>query len=469
MHRSPLWSITCSILLSTGAAQANTLVVNSLGDGTAAACAATCRLRDALSSANATDTIVFDPALTASATPNAPAVITMSSGEFVVNKNLTITGPGADLLVLDANASGRVLHVSTATTATVGGLTLRNGSVTSAANANGGGVLVDAGCALTLTGVTVRGNKSLSGSGTNAANGTGQPGSAGFAAAGGGVYSAGTLTLRDSALLDNEARGGQGGNGGSGANGGFGGNGGNGGVGGSGGAATGGGLYGTNTTTLVNVTFAGNAVYGGKGGNGGAGGMGGSGGSDGANAGGGSGGNARGGGVYVNTATAGAEIAFATFAAQVATPGLGGTSGGSGASNGPNGTISGLSLYGNGAGGVVLRGSVLADVLSSCGGTYSTTAQNLQAGIACLGFSVSNTDPKFSPINWNGGRTPNLLPRKGSAVLDAAANCSSAGGPVNNDQRALARPSDGNGDSNAVCDLGAVESDRLFDDGFEGT
>ncbi len=467
MRRSPRWSLAFCACLSAGATRANTLVVNSLGDGTAAACAATCRLRDALSSAIANDTIVFDPALTAAATPNAPAVIAMSAGEFVVNKNLAITGPGADLLVLDANAAGRVLHVTGGATATVSGLTLRNGRVISSTTANGGGVLVDAGNSLTLLGVSVLGNKTAAGAGTNGLATTGQNGGTGFAAGGGGIYSAGTLALRDSAVLDNEARGGQGGNGGSGTNGGFGSNGGPGGVGASGGAATGGGVFGTAATTMVNVTFAGNAAIGGGGGNGGAGGMGGTGGSDGANANGGNGGNARGSGIYINATTAGAQVAFATFAVQAGIPGLGGNSGGSGATNGANGTASGLSLYGNGAGGVVLRGSVVGDLVNACGGTYSTAFQNLQVGLTCLGFSVSNADPKFSPINWNGGRTPNFLARRGSPVLDTATDCSSSGGAVTSDQRGLPRPSDGNGDATAVCDLGAVESDRIFDDNLE--
>lgn len=468
MRRLPLWSVVYSILFANGGAHANTLVVNSLADGAAATCGATCRLRDALNSAIANDTIVFDPALTAGATPNSPAVITMSAGEFVVNKNLIITGPGADLLVLDANAASRVLHVMGTATASVSGLTLRNGNATSSGVANGGGVLIDASNSLTLSGVAVRGNKTQSGNGTNSPNGTGAAGGLGFNTAGGGIYSAGTLVLRDSALLDNEARAGAGGNGGSGANGGFGGNGSPGGVGGNGGVSTGGALYGTNTTTVVNVTFAGNAVYGGKGGNGGAGGMGGTGGSDGANAGGGNGGNARGGGAYINSVALGADIAFATFSAQVGTPGLGGSSGGSGAPLGTNGTLSGLSVYGSGTG-VVLRGSILADATNTCAGTYSTAGQNLQISTGCSGFSISSTDPKLSAISWNGGRTPNFLPRHGSAVLDTSTTCNSAGGPVSSDQRGLARPSDGNGDASPVCDLGAVESDRLFDDNFEGS
>lgn len=458
--------IAALLLLFSDAAMAATRTVTSLADGPAVACGAVCRLRDALATATTGDTIVFDPALTAAATAEAPAVIGMTAGEFVVNKNLTIVGPGADLLVLDANSASRVLHVSVAgTNANVSGLTLRNGFVSAAGiGTTGGGVLVDAGTTLALTACTVRGNRAQALNAFNAPPGTGQAGQNGYLASGGGIHSAGTLIVRDSAILDNESHGGRGGNGGSGTTGGFLQNGGNGGMGGGGGQAVGAGLAGTQDTNLINVTIAGNAAYGGRGGDGGAGGMGGSGASNGNPGNGGNGGNATGAGSYTNAGTAGAEIAFSTFAAQVATPGVGGN----GFISGPSGTFAGLSIYGSGVGGVVVRGSVIADAANACGGTYSAMSQNLQAGADCSGFTISGIDPRLGPIGWNGGQTPSFLPHHGSVVLDAAVDCGSAGGAVTGDQRGLARPSDGDGDGNVVCDLGAVESDRIFDDDFEG-
>lgn len=458
-------AITAALLLLSINAGATTHTVTSLADGTATTCAALCRLRDAIATSIAGDTIVFDPALTAAATVDTPAVISLTTGEFVVDKTLTIVGPGADLLVLDANNASRVLHISVnGTNASVSGLTLRNGYVSVAGSGTtGGGILVDSGTVLTLARCVVRNNRAQAPNAVNSTPGTGSAGQSGYPASGGGIYSAGKIVLRDSAVLDNEVRAGRGGNGGSGVPGGFLEDGGNGGVGGMGGQAAGAGLAGTKDTNLINTTFAGNAAYGGRGGDGGTGGIGGNGASNGNAGNGGNGGNAYGAGSYTNAGIIGAEIAFSTFAAQVATPGLGGN----GFFPGLAGTIAGVSLHGNGAGGVVVRGNVIADVANACGGTYAAVSQNLQTGNACAGFTANGTDPKIGPINWNGSHTPNFLPHSGSAVLDAAIDCSSAEGPLVNDQRGLPRPIDGNGDNVATCDLGAVESDRLFDDGFE--
>ncbi|MBK9131760.1 MAG: DUF11 domain-containing protein [Gammaproteobacteria bacterium] len=53
----------------------------------------------------------------------------------------------------------------------------------------------------------------------------------------------------------------------------------------------------------------------------------------------------------------------------------------------------------------------------------------------------------------NGGPTPTHLPQAGSAAIDSGnnANCPTE------DQRSFPRPADGNGDSNAICDIGATE------------
>ena len=72
---------------------------------------------------------------------------------------------------------------------------------------------------------------------------------------------------------------------------------------------------------------------------------------------------------------------------------------------------------------------------------------------------ISNVDPKLGPLADNGGfgethpHTHALL--AGSPAIDAANN---AGCPPE-DQRFILRPLDGNGDGNAVCDIGAFEAD----------
>jgi hypothetical protein len=58
-------------------------------------------LRQALADANDGDTIDF--AIT--------GTITLSSGELLVDKSITISGPGADNVALDGNSKSRVLHV----------------------------------------------------------------------------------------------------------------------------------------------------------------------------------------------------------------------------------------------------------------------------------------------------------------------------------------------------------------------
>lgn len=75
----------------------NDLFVDSAGDAPGT-------LRQAIFDANAlagTDTIEFDPSLTS----GGPATITLFHGELKITSSLTITGPGADLLTIDAVGS----------------------------------------------------------------------------------------------------------------------------------------------------------------------------------------------------------------------------------------------------------------------------------------------------------------------------------------------------------------------------
>src|SRR5438132_7899152 len=87
-------------------------------------------LRDALANANDGDTITF--AVT--------GVIGLTSGELMINKNITISGPGADRLAVSraAKASFRIFHVMLGHTVTIEGLRISNGSVL---NGFGGGIL----------------------------------------------------------------------------------------------------------------------------------------------------------------------------------------------------------------------------------------------------------------------------------------------------------------------------------------
>lgn len=96
-------------------AHAATLTVTNAGDAGAGS------FRDAVTSAAAGDTIVFG---------SVTGTITLTTGEIVLNKSVTISGPGAATLALSGNNASRIFNVdgTAAPTITVSGLTLRNGN-----------------------------------------------------------------------------------------------------------------------------------------------------------------------------------------------------------------------------------------------------------------------------------------------------------------------------------------------------
>src|SRR5262245_34162841 len=98
-------------------------VTNFLDDGSAGT------LRAAIAGAQSGNTIVFDSALSGQ-------TITLTSGKLVLNKNLTIQGPGADQLTISGGGTSRVFEVAATTGAntrkptppqvTLSGLTIRH-------------------------------------------------------------------------------------------------------------------------------------------------------------------------------------------------------------------------------------------------------------------------------------------------------------------------------------------------------
>jgi hypothetical protein len=106
-------------------------------------------LRQAIITASPGDTINFAPSVTA---------VNLTSGELVINKNLTITGPGANRLTVQVNAnviSVRVFNINSSTvTVSISGITISNGF---AQDGPGGGGILSAGV-LTLTDCTISGN-----------------------------------------------------------------------------------------------------------------------------------------------------------------------------------------------------------------------------------------------------------------------------------------------------------------------
>jgi hypothetical protein len=81
---------------------------------------------------------------------------------------------------------------------------------------------------------------------------------------------------------------------------------------------------------------------------------------------------------------------------------------------------------------------------------------NLENGSSC-GLAGAgdrkNANPRLRPLANNGGFAPTHAPEANSPAIDAGDN---AGCPAT-DARGVARPTDGNGDHVAVCDIGAVE------------
>jgi hypothetical protein len=110
-------------------------------------------LRQALADAHEGDTINFDPSLNGQ-------TIMVTSGELVVDKNITISGPGADLLTVEGFPPTQfsVFHVMPSHTAMVEGLRITGGD-----SLNGGGGVLNDHATLTISNCSLTGNSSYYG------------------------------------------------------------------------------------------------------------------------------------------------------------------------------------------------------------------------------------------------------------------------------------------------------------------
>src|SRR5438552_17389760 len=106
-----VWICSALICLLGISVHANIITVTNTNDSGAGS------LRQALSDANDGDTIEF--AVT--------GTIGLTTGELLVDKSITISGPGANNLAIDGNAKNRVFHV-TGGNVTISGLTITNGN-----------------------------------------------------------------------------------------------------------------------------------------------------------------------------------------------------------------------------------------------------------------------------------------------------------------------------------------------------
>ena len=395
--------------------------------------------------------------------------ITLSTGELLIAKNLTITGPGANLLTVDANQTSRVFNISTGKTAVISGLTIANGKVS--ASASGGGIYIDAGGTLTLTDSTLSGNSSSGGStsgGGGIANlGTltitnstlsGNSASGGsFGNSGGGIQNSGTLTITNSTLSSNSASGGPGGSGGA--------------------------ISNTGTASVTSSTLSGNSASSGAGGSGG--------------------------GIVNNNGTL--TITNSTLSGNFASS-SGGTSFGGGITSGggpsatltiTSSTLSGNSLSGGSdqgggifcSGTVNIRNTIIAgnsvganqDASSSSGpdvsGALTSMGHNIigdTSGATVTATTGDKFDAAASPVNLgplqnNGGPTMTMALLAGSTALDAGddcvtdvAHCGDANIPqLTTDQRGsgFGRSVDGpDADTTVTVDIGAFEAQGSVED-----
>lgn len=197
-------------------AQAATLTVTNLADS------GTGSLRAAIASANATtgaDTIQFQPGLT--------GTITLTTGELHVTDSLTLVGPGASRITVDANGASRVFHLDSANpenkSYTLSGLTVTGGSTgAGAGNDSGGGLFFELAASssarppIALSNMAFAGNHaarngggvSVSGANLSVTNVaiTGNQVTGGFQPAGGGLFfNRGQVRIERSRIVGNNA------------------------------------------------------------------------------------------------------------------------------------------------------------------------------------------------------------------------------------------------------------------------
>jgi len=183
-------------------------------------------LRQAIAEAAADSSIKFDPTFFAS-----PRSISVTGGELSISKNLTIYGPGTDLLTLDASNANRIFDIQLNNTLSVSNLTmvngnagganggcvytfgvfnLTNGVVANCSASSGGAIFGDTSGTVNLVNSTVRNSSAASLGGGLLTNGqlivNVSVISNNSATAGGGIYNLGTATFTGSTVNNNTSQ-----------------------------------------------------------------------------------------------------------------------------------------------------------------------------------------------------------------------------------------------------------------------
>jgi CSLREA domain-containing protein len=418
--------------------QASPIIVNTVvdhDDGIAGV--ADCSLRDAIARANALGSSVeirFDPGL-------GPVVgLDPTLGPLIITSPVTISGPGARILAISGNNSGRIFDCRSTVTSTITGLTLRDGAgnfLPAPGQSASGGGLVNSG-KLTVADCCFVNNVAVGADATGTGN-------SGGAASGGGIYNSGSLTLRGCTFHGCFAEGGEGTD----ISGLFT-------AGGNGGDASGGAIYNGpgHSLTVENCTYSSNRAVGGSGGNGHFGGNGGYG--HGAaifNA----------GNLTVTSVTIVGNIGFSGFA------GLGSLPANNGVRRGGSGGIASFPpAAGTVRNTICAANTTTSGVPSDVSGDFNSDGYNLigssEGGTGFThatdqtGTAAALLFPNVGPLQNNGGPCDTMVPTPANTGIDKGFRFS-----LTTDQRGLPRPLDAPGFPNASAgdgsDIGAVEAD----------
>jgi len=316
-------------------------------------------LRQALANALDGDLINFNSSLNGQR-------ITLTSGELLVSKNVTVNGPGAARLTVDANHASRVFYIASGKDTTISGLTIANGS----APMNFGGGIYNDHARLTVSSCTISGNSADQGTGGGIYNDGYSGGSATMtiinstisgnsAWPGGGICNDGTaatafMTITNSTISGNSDNG----------------------------YNMGGGILNFGTLTIANSTLSGNSAY-------------------------------SGGAIY-NWGGAMLTITNNTFSGNFCSTGFNGHGGGI---LNEGGTLKiGNTIFKAGPSGEnIYHVDGISGGVTSLG--YNLSSDNGGGYLTATGDRI-NTDPRLGPLQNNGGLTFTHLPASNSPAID---------------------------------------------------
>jgi hypothetical protein len=150
--------------------------------------------------------------------PCAAVAVTLTSGELLIDKSLTLNGPGAGLLTVQRSAAQdtpefRIFEIAAGKTVNLFGMTISNGKATNFDNGilYGGGIY-NAGGTVNVSDSIISGNSIFFGGGIFNIHGTmsitncavsGNQSLAGGGGNGGGIYNLGTMSIKNSTVSNN--------------------------------------------------------------------------------------------------------------------------------------------------------------------------------------------------------------------------------------------------------------------------